>query len=256
MRLLITLLLLALGGSVYAQEQQPSDAKDNNGEKVSDTTNRRYWSPSAYAIRIGGHRPKFSSLGGYSELYGKEKVGPYFAVDWLPVRLAFLNLGVGFRTSYYSANGSPCLRCNRETGEYTKDPNGRTKLNVTAGQAVALASVNVFNKYLQLNGWAGTERLYFQEARVSEAKDGKVATDSTEGAFANTGTRNSMVTGGSVSFLLNWMEPAAASRLDSSLGFSHIFLSFFVEKAKNSGSKIGASFDRATTGIAFTFEGH
>lgn len=256
MQLIFTVLLFLISGVGFAEEQGPNEAKVASEEPGAATASGRFWSPTAYALRIGAYRPKFANLGGYSELYGKEKVGPNFAVDWLPVRLGFLNLGVGFRISYYSADGRPCLRCNRETGEYTKDPSGHTRLNVTPAQAVAIASCNLFSKYLQINGWAGTERLYFQEARIVETKEGKESSDSTKGIFANTGTRNSVVTGASLSFLLNWMEPSAASRLDSSLGFSHIYLTGFVEKSKTSGSKVGVSFDRATTGVAFTFEGH
>jgi hypothetical protein len=218
-----------------------------------------------WRVRVGGSKIEFDDgQRFYNKLYGTPATmamlaGDWFAWDW------FATLGLGFRMGYYHDRGRAAKALtSAPVSDLTEDqievdPIQKTTLTVIPLQALALLQFTPFSgRWFVIDGWAGLERTYFRETRVTESKDEKTAVVAAAASepkktLTNRGFRSSSVVGAAANIQLNWMDDRSAASMESTLGLRYVYLSPFIEIVRSLEDK-GVSFGRSSMGLAFTFE--
>ncbi|MBM4253269.1 MAG: hypothetical protein FJ146_14965 [Deltaproteobacteria bacterium] len=156
----------------------------------------------SYRVRLMYARPTFrDQIKHYDSLYGKAKDYPQIGMDWFAWDW-FATMGVGLRFGYYSDDGNAALVSNSQASDLgglsaadvSRDQNGPTTLLLIPLQALFTMEITPFpKKWLVIDGWAGWERLYFQETR--NQKQAATSTTGTTTTTTSTGT-STTTTGG------------------------------------------------------------
>lgn len=240
-----------------AEPTQESEAKKQEEEPKKEESADRYHSDfGSFRLSIGGGRPEFSEdLRYYNDLYGRERIHPdmffdYYFLDW------YVSLGAGIHARYYRAEGhasrvgAPGVG-NIPSSDMDKDSN--LELVLIPVQAVALLQITPWkSSFITINGWAGHEQMYVQEARLGGDVSNGGTGEATSSSYVNKGWNQGRVVGASLSIRMDFLEPTASRSLDI-LGFKSVLMTPYVEKVETTKTKI-AKFDRTTMGIVFTFE--
>ena len=213
-----------------------------------------------YHIQLNFHdHPEFDDgLKYYNDLYGKTPRYGMLGADYTPWGW-FVNFGFGFRSGMFSDRGNAASEISSSTGEVTLDENGKTTLTLIPFQFLAVARFTPFSKkWLVLEGYAGRERMYFQEIRnvsssssmlVGSPKSGIVG----DNALTNKGWLSGNVVGAAVSILMNPLDETSVRSMVHSLGLGFVYLTLFQEKITYL-DRDRVSFGRSSSGIGFTFE--
>ncbi|MCX6109711.1 MAG: hypothetical protein NTZ90_08945 [Proteobacteria bacterium] len=266
------------------QSRRKYDTKDGNGRPSEHPVlsvrgqNREESVFGAYRIRLSYAIPKFNDgLKGYKTAYGSPSGYPELGADWFAWDW-YATLGIGLRGGYYSVNGHAYQRNDGVTKTDPKtfnesdlhiDPNGPTSLTLVPLKLLATAEMTPFRrKWVVLDGWAGYERMYFQEVRKVVAGTTATSTPTTtpttttgsgataapvDTALVNRGWINSTVVGAAVNILLNPIDQESSYAAHTGMGIGSIYLTGYAEwiRAINRST---LSFGRTVYGIAFTFE--
>ena len=220
----------------------------------------------AYRVRLSYAIPKFNGgLKSYKTAYGSANGYPEIGADWFAWDW-YATLGFGLRAGYYTANGH-ALQVNEGVdkpdpktlgdSDVHIDPNGPTALTLLPLKLLATAELTPFHrKWVVLDGWAGYERLYFQEVRkvpVAATNTGTTAAAPVDMALVNRGWLNSTVVGAAINVLLNPLDQASSYAAHTGMGIGAIYLTGYSEWIRAL-DRNRLSFGRTVFGIAFTFE--
>ena len=213
-----------------------------------------------YQIQLKFHNyPEFDDgLKYYKDLYGKPTRFGMLGADYTPWGW-FVNFGFGLRTGMYSDHGKAASEISSATGEVTLDENGKTTLTLIPFQFLAVARFTPFpKKWLVLEGYAGRERMYFQEIRNVDSSASMIDVSPSSGivgdnALTNKGWLSGNVVGAAVSILLNPLDEQTVRSMVHSLGLGFVYLTLFQEKITYL-DRDRVSFGRSSSGIGFTFE--
>lgn len=214
-----------------------------------------------YRVRIGAANPTFTeNLKYYKELYGSPSVYPVFAADWFAWDW-YVTFGLSLRTGLYTADGKAAKSSDssRTAGNIEKDETSTTTLTLIPTQLTLAAEFTPFSqKWLVIDGWFGTERLYFQEvrsgakAKTAQAFMRPLAVTTSDDSLTNNGFKSSLVSGAAMNILLNALDEQSAQSMRGSMGLASIYLSPYIEFIRQTSG--GVDFSRVNRGITFTFE--
>ena len=254
------------------QSHRKYETNDNNSIVPKKPTlslrgqNREATVFGAYRVRLSYAIPKFNGgLKSYKTAYGNANGYPEIGADWFAWDW-YASLGVGLRAGYYTANGH-ALQVNDGVnktdpktlgdGDVHIDPNGPTALTLLPLKLLATAELTPFRrKWVVVDGWAGYERLYFQEVRkvpVAATNTGTTAAAPVDMALVNRGWLNATVVGAAVNVLLNPIDQASSYSAHTGMGIGSIYLTGYSEWIRAL-DRNRLSFGRTVFGIAFTFE--
>ncbi len=196
-------------------------------------------------LRLGVARPDFneSSADLIETYYNDEAWYPTVGYDLVPIS-GWFGLGVSLRLGYYSDKGS-AIRTNA-AGESVVDSSTEARLMLFPMQGLLMGSYNPFHKkWLGVDVWGGYEYLYKRETLDSG--------DDVNTALNSSSSKHLYVVGGSVNFILNWIEPSSVNSMRASLGYGSLYLSGYYEISKTFKSE-GYELGRTTMGLQFVFE--
>ncbi len=256
------------GGGVDCKASSPTPSYVN-GLRLRDHSARADIIFGEYRLRLGYVRPTFSDeLKHYETLYGRPSGYPEFSADWYgwDWYVTFgVHLGVGYYTDEGHAGrikaGVTKSKADLTADDIEKDTNGPTTLTLLPFKGCLTATLTPFPaKWLVLDGWAGYERLYFQEVRASasgssaKAVLATAADESSNDILTNKGWRNSLVVGARLNIPINGLDQTTAASMRGPMGIGSIYLSPYVEHIRTKTEAAGVTFARSVLGLAFTFE--
>ena len=246
-------------------------------------------------------RPTFrDQIKHYDSLYGKAKDYPQIGMDWFAWDW-YATMGIGLRFGYYSDDGNAALVSNSQgsdlggisAADIARDQNGPTTLLLIPLQALFTMEITPFpKKWLVIDGWAGWERLYYQETRNQKQSatsttgttnttttstgtstttttttnklaglrggmtpvppDLDAVTVSNDRTLTNVGWRNSIVVGAAANILLNALDEESSASLRN-IGIGGIYLSPFMEWIRTVGQPAGSTFSFGRNVIGLAF---
>lgn len=212
-----------------------------------------------YDITLAMNRPKFTQQENvYRKFYGSPSDYFSLGVDWYPIDW-FATIGFGVKAGFYSDAGK--TSSNRKSPD---DPDAEqvvikedSSTNLTTFPLQVLAKIQATpfrKKYIKLAGWGGYERNYWRETKKI-ATDESTTSTSTEAQqpLSSSGSKDAIVIGGAVHFLLNFLDETSVNSMQGSMGLGFVYLTPYFEMIKQRTNE-GINLSRNVLGLGFTFE--
>ncbi|MCX6124280.1 MAG: hypothetical protein NTV34_05955 [Proteobacteria bacterium] len=248
--------------------KSPAESTASHGDSELDTNTYQLRGRRLFGrqrVQLAINRPTYTESKLLREkLYGPAKeygsvTGDWFPLDW------WVNPGVAFRIGGSSvtgvaAKGTPTDK-EVEEGTFGVDENSKTTLLFIPMMVAAKVEMTPFQaKWFVVDAWLGYEYGWWQETRgtatasaISWQLDTGTATQ--DPVLTTKGNKRALVLGGSMNFLLNWLDERTVRSMVDTIGLSHVYISPFFESVRSLGSG-GLSFSRNSIGLGFTFESY
>lgn len=226
-----------------------------------------YINDEGYIFHLSLSKPLFTQLDYFDETYGTSSVFPSLAVTYKLVNVPYATLGLGFKLSYYTDQGTTLIKT--KAGDYVSNDDARTAMKLLPYQFYLLAQFSPFHqRYIVLDAWVGYEELYYEEVRVNESDSSSSSSSSSSDTDTtpndiNSGWNKSITYGLSLHFLLNQFDDQSARALEKTTGLRFIYMGPSIEYVQAlSGGRTFISqknvspvdFSRVTYSLVFAFE--
>ena len=214
-------------------------------------------------VQLAINRPTYTENKALrAKLYGPAKEYGSMTGDWFPLDW-WVNPGMAFRIGGSSvtgiaAKGTP-TEAEIEAGTFAVDENSKTTLLFIPMMAAAKVEMTPFHgKWFVVDAWVGYEYGWWQETRgtaTASAISWQLGTTTQDPVLTTKGNKRALVFGGSMNFLLNWLDERSVRSMVDTIGLSHVYISPFFESVRSLGTG-GLSFSRNSIGLGFTFESY